>query len=113
MTKKKQVKAEGLTLEQFFDQAVTQAKINAAASEEVGKFLMAIVAEIGNFAKNISDQIADTLAELEKEMEGRKPEDATRKAIDLMGRATTFGYVADQMSAMVDRLKEVSDETVH
>lgn len=113
MTKKKQVKPEGLTLEKFFDQAVTQAKINAAASEEVGKFLMAIVAEIGGLTKNISAQITDTLEELEKEMAGKTPVEATSKANHLMGRATAFGYVADQMTAMVDRLKEVSDETVH
>ena len=113
MDKTKEVKAPGLTLEQFFEQAITQAKVNAAASEEVGKFLMAIVAEIGGFAKNISEQISDTLKALEKEMEGRRPEQATRGAIDLMGRATAFGYVADQMTAMVDRLKEGNDATIH
>jgi cell division septum initiation protein DivIVA len=113
MGKTKEVKAPGLTLEQFFEQAITQAKISAAASDEVGKFLMAIVAEIGGLTKNISEQITDTLDELEKEMAGKTPAEATSKANHLMGRATAFGYVADQMTAMVDRLKEVSDETVH
>ena len=111
MGKTKEVK--GMTLEEFFEQAINQAKIQAAAQDEVGKFLMAIVAEIGAFTKNVSDKIGETLVELEKEMEGRRKEHATREAIELMGRATAFGYVADQMTAMVDRLKEGNDATIH
>lgn len=111
MTEKK--KKKGMTLEEFFEEAVSQAKIQAAASEEVGKFLMRVVGEIGGLTKIISEQISETLDALEMEMEGRGPENATREAIRLGARAAAFAFVAAEMSAMTDRIREGKNETIH
>ena len=85
--KKKTKNKEPETLEGLFDSILDNAKINAAAGEEVGKYLMSIVGEIGLLTTALADEINQTLAAL--------------------------AWVAGQITNMVDRLKEGKNETIH
>jgi len=111
--KKKTKNKEPETLEGLFDSILDNAKINAAAGEEVGKYLMSIVGEIGLLTTALADEINQTLAALEKEMEGKKQSEATPEALRLGSRAAALAWVAGQITNMVDRLKEGKNETIH
>jgi len=101
------------SIQEFFDSILTVAKINAAAGDELGKYLMAVVGEVGILTANLTEEINATLAALEKEMEGKKTSEATPEALRLGARAAALAWVAGEITKMVDRLKEAKNETIH
>ena len=111
--KKKSKDKPAETLEGFFQAVLDSAKINASAGEELAKYLMSLVGEIGLLTKNLAEEINSTLAALDKEMEGKKQVEATPEAFRLGARAAALAWVAGEITAMVDRLKEEKNETVH
>ncbi len=113
MKQKKKNKKTGETLAGIFDNVLTAAKVNAVAGDELGKYLMAVIGEIGKMTTNITAEINETLAALDKEMEGKRTIDATPEALRLGSRAAALSWVADQISGMFNRLKERKNETIH
>jgi gas vesicle protein len=101
------------TLGGLFDTIARSAKSNAAAGEELAKYLMSVVGGIKTLTNNLTEEINETLAALDKEMEGKKIMEASSTALRLGGRAQGLAWVAGQISAMVDQLKEETNETVH
>ncbi len=110
---KDELKQKGQTLEEFFEQTIHQAKAQADAGKLVADYLLKVVAEFGQLTKEVSMQINQVLERIDKEMEGRSPGQATPVAHRLRGQAEAFSFVADQMSAMIKRLEENKNETIH
>lgn len=111
--KKDELKQKGQTLEEFFEQTVEQAKAQAEAGALVADFMLKVVAEFGQLTTEVAMQINKVLEMLEKEMEGLAPSQATRAADRLGGQLEAFSFVADQMTAMIKRLEENKNETIH
>lgn len=113
MKPKKKIKTKPDTLEGLFESILTNAKSNAAAGEALGKYLMSLVSEIGILTTNLATEINSTLVAIDKEMEGKNPVQATPEALRLRARAASLGWVSEQISGMVNKLKEEKYETIH
>lgn len=116
MKNKKQedeLKQKGQTLGEFFEQTVEQAKAQAEAGALVADFMLKVVAEFGQLTAEVGNQINQVLEILEKEMKGLSPAQATPAAHRLGGQLEAFSFVAEKMTAMIKRLQEVKNETIH
>ena len=111
--KKKTENKPADTLAGLFESILANAKSNAAAGEALGKYLMELVGGIGLLTNNLTKEIDETLAALDKEMEGKKIMEASSTALRLGGRAQGLAWVAGEITAMVDKLKEAKNETIH
>ncbi len=111
--KKKQENKPAETLGGLFDTIARSAKSNAAAGEELAKYLMSVVGGIKALTKNLTEEIDTTLAALDSEMDGKTQDQATPEAFRLGARAAALAWVAGEITAMVDRRKEETNETVH
>lgn len=112
-TKEDELKQKGQTLEEFFEQTVGNAKAQAEAAALVADFMLKVVAEFGQLTAEVGMQINKVLEMLDKEMDGLAPSQATPAAHVLRGQAEAFSFVADQMTAMIKRLEENKNETIH
>lgn len=101
------------TLEGFFESIAVKTKSNAAAGEALGNYLMSLVREVGILTTNLTEEVSSTLADLNREMDGKPSARPTTKAIRLGARAEALGWVAEQITEMVDKLKEEKNETIH
>lgn len=111
--KKKTENKEPQTIEGLFESLAAKAKSNAAAGESLGNYLMSLVREVGIMTTKLTEEVSSTLAALNKEMDGKPSAKPTTKAIRLGARAEALGWVAEQISEMVDNLKEEKNVTIH
>lgn len=111
-TTKKKIKSGGLTLEEFFQETARSVEQIAAQNQDVAQFLVLIVGEVGQLSIELADKINDTLDKIDQEMAGKSPSEATFRAFRLKGEAKAYAFIADRISAMVERL-EKNDVTIH
>lgn len=111
MTKIKKQPAD--TIKEFLDGLVEHAKLQAVAGQDVAVMLLAVVSEMGQLTREISLYVDQVLKAIDKEMAGKTPAEATPLAYRLRGKAEAYGHIAGQISAMVKRLEERKNETVH